>query len=416
MSEYRECRSLALKGVRLALAAALSLSVLTATAGDRERAKRIHDRLAGVPPTESVLADMAADINAGNVEDAAYTAMQNRHFYDVTIKNMVMPWTNEARTVFAPLNDYVATVIGLIRDDKDFRQVLYGDVVYTADGFIPAYSPNDNAHYQALDDQDANLKDVLVEHRQSALNSELPAAATAGVLTTRQAAKAFFIDGTNRAMFRFTMINYFCRDMEQLKDTRRPPDRIRQDVSRSPGGDSRIFLNNCVGCHSGMDPMAQAYAYYDYTYDEETDPEGQNGHLIFNAAGETDPVTESRVVEKYRINADNFPYGYITADDHWDNYWREGRNAVLDWGYAPVDPSIDGSGTGMKSLGKEMASSYAFAECQAKKVFRTVCLRQPTDSADRSEVSAMADSLKSNGFKLKKSFAEAAVYCSTDVQ
>ena len=65
-------------------------------------------------------------------------------------------------------------------------------------------------------------------------------------------------------MFRFTLINHLCRDMEQVHDTSRPPDRIRQDVSRSPGGDSRIFLNNCIGCHSGMDPMAQAFAYYDF--------------------------------------------------------------------------------------------------------------------------------------------------------
>ena len=43
-----------------------------------------------------------------------------------------------------------------------------------------------------------------------------------------------------------------------------PPDRIRQDVSRSPGGDSRVFLNSCIGCHSGMDPMAQAFAYYNF--------------------------------------------------------------------------------------------------------------------------------------------------------
>ena len=65
-------------------------------------------------------------------------------------------------------------------------------------------------------------------------------------------------------MFRFTMINHLCHDMEQLMDTTRPTDRIRQDVARSPGGDSRIFLNNCVGCHSGMDPMAQAFAYYNF--------------------------------------------------------------------------------------------------------------------------------------------------------
>ena len=99
-----------------------------------------------------------------------------------------------------------------------------------------------------------------------------PPAATAGVMTTRAAAKAFFIDGTNRAMFRFTLLNHMCDDLEQVKDITRVPDRIRQDVSRSPGGDSRLFLNNCIGCHSGMDPLAGAFAYYDYVYDVDDRP------------------------------------------------------------------------------------------------------------------------------------------------
>ena len=91
-----------------------------------------------------------------------------------------------------------------------------------------------------------------------------PAAATAGAITTRAAAEAFFIAGTNRAMFRFTLMNHMCMDMEQVHDTSIAPDRIRQDVSRSPGGDSRVFLNNCIGCHAGMDPLAQAFAYYNF--------------------------------------------------------------------------------------------------------------------------------------------------------
>jgi hypothetical protein len=85
-------------------------------------------------------------------------------------------------------------------------------------------------------------------------------------MTTRAAAEAFFIAGTNRAMFRFTLMNHMCMDMEQVLDTTIAPDRIRQDVSRGPGGDSRVFMNNCIGCHAGMDPLAQAFAYY--TFDE----------------------------------------------------------------------------------------------------------------------------------------------------
>src|SRR5690606_11279614 len=101
---------------------------------------------------------------------------------------------------------------------------------------------------------------------QGGLNG-LPYEATAGIITSRAAAQAFFILGTNRAMFRFTLLNHLCRDLEQVHDVTRPPDRIRQDISRSPGGDSSVYNNNCIGCHNGMDPLAQEFAYYDFDID-----------------------------------------------------------------------------------------------------------------------------------------------------
>ncbi|MGH8196206.1 MAG: hypothetical protein ACREQ8_17685, partial [Woeseiaceae bacterium] len=183
-------------------------------------------------------------------------------------------------------------------------------------------------------------------------------------------------------------MNHLCRDLEQVQDTSRPPDRIRQDVSRSPGGDSRIFLNNCIGCHSGMDPMAQAFAYYNFN---ET-----NGSIEY---------TPGQVQPKYFNNDANFPFGYRTPDDHWDNYWREGQNRFLGW-----DQSRPGSGNGAKSLGEELAASDAFASCQVKKVFRAVCLRAPEDAADRTRIAQMTSMFQTN-YSMKQTFAEAAVYC-----
>jgi len=365
----------------------------------RDQARRLHDRIAGVPPSAAVLDTMESDILGGNALAAAQLAMDNSAFYNVTLKNFVTPWTNEDQTVFAPLNDYTATVIGMIRDDVPFDQVLSADLLYVGKASLglPAYSMNDNDHYQAMEDQGIDLKTALVDTTQSAATT-LPAAAAAGVLTTRAAAQAFFIAGTNRAMFRFTMMNYLCTDLEPIKDTTRPPDRIRQDVSRSPGGDSRIFLNACVGCHAGMDPMAQAFAYYDY---DET-----AGSIDYNRVGTVDPDTGSRVQGKYLINSDNFKYGYVTTDDHWDNYWRNGPNAALGW-----DSALPGSGDGAKSLGAELAHSEAFAQCQAKKVFKAMCLRSPVDTTDRNEVSALAASLKTHNYSMKRIFSEAAVYC-----
>jgi hypothetical protein len=371
------------------LATLAALCAFPAGAGPREQARRIHDRLAGVPPTDAVLTQMAADIQGGNATGAAMLAMDSPSFYNVTLKNFVAPWTNRDRSVFVPLNDYTATVIGMIRDDVDFSTVLSADLVYVGNGSgAPAYSTGDNAHYQYLDDHHVDLKTALKPATQSGLLG-LPAAATAGVMTTRAAAAAFFINGTNRAMFRFTLINHLCRDMEQVQDSSLPPDRIRQDVSRSPGGDSRVFLNSCITCHDGMDPMAQAFAYYN-----------------FDATSGQEQYTAGKVQPKYLINSDNFKAGYVTTDDHWDNRWRQGSNQVLGF-----DTGRSGSGTGAKSLGDELAHSDAFAQCQVEKVFKAVCLREPGNAADRQAVSTIKASFRGGGYRMKQVFADAAVYC-----
>jgi len=364
-----------------------------AEADSRTQAKRIHDRLAGVPPTPAVLDEMAADVAAGRSTEAALKAMENRSFYDVTLKNFAMPWTNRDQTMFAPLNDYVATVIGMVRDDVPFNQVLSEDILYVGRSGLglPSYSGASNEHYEALEASGASLKDALVRTTQSAATG-LPPDATAGVVTTRAAAQAFFVAGTNRAMLRFTLMNHLCSDLEQLQDPTRPPDRIRQDVSRSPGGDSRVYLNNCIACHSGMDPLAQAYAYYDY---DET-----GGRLVYSAG---------QVRPKYFNNDDTFRPGYVTPDDSWANYWRAGRNSLVGW-----DGSLPGAGQGAKSLGRELAGSDRFARCQVEKVFRNVCFRAPSDGTDRARVDSMTASFRANGYQLKRVFAEAATYCMGD--
>lgn len=390
-------------GITWAVIAALLLGsiVQPLQAAPRDQAKRIHDRLVGTPPSDATLNAMAVLISstndtAGALNAATLAIDRNRPesspFYNVTLKNFATPWTNRDQTVFAPLNDYTATVIGMVRDDIPFSSVLSEDILYTAaSGGAPAYSPANNDHYQYLEDNHVDLRTVLQQTTQSSLNG-IPPAATAGVLTSRAASQAFFILGTNRAMFRFTMMNHMCRDLEQVHDTSRPPDRIRQDVTRSPGGDSRIFLNNCVGCHSGMDPMAQAFAYYNF--DE------ASGRLVYS---------QGQVHPKYLINPDNFKTGYVTPDDHWDNYWRAGQNTLLGWA-----SGLPGSGQGAKSLGVELASSDAFAECQVEKVFRNVCFRSPSDGADRGEVDRIVGVFRSSNYNLKRVFAEAAVYCRGD--
>jgi hypothetical protein len=384
--------------IALGMGLALLASGPQALADEREQARRMYERLTGTPPSPALLTTLTNRIVSNGLAATAQFIVDpaqphSKDFYSVTLKNFASPWTNRDQSIFAPLNDYTATVIGMVRDDADFRGILSEDVVYIGSGAgVPAYSATSNAHYEALESNNADLSQVLTRTAQSSLNG-LPTAATAGIITSRAASEAFFIDGTNRAMFRFTLLNHLCRDMEQVHDTSRPPDRIRQDVTRSPGGDSSVFNNNCIGCHSVMDSMAQAFAYYDF--DETV------GRLVY---------TPGQVQPKYLINSDNFKPGFVTPDDAWDNRMRRaGRNDVnvLGWGAGT------GQGNGAKSLGQELANSRAFAECQAEKAYRKVCFRAPTNSTERNIVDGIAAAFITNG-SMRSVFAATAAACAGD--
>ena len=106
MTARNRIRSLLCKACSTAvLVALMSGQASLVQAGPREQAKRIHDRIAGVPPSAAVLNAMESDIVSGNAIDAAFTAMDDIAFYDVTLKNFAAPWTNEAMSKFVPLND-----------------------------------------------------------------------------------------------------------------------------------------------------------------------------------------------------------------------------------------------------------------------------------------------------------------------
>jgi len=424
--------------MKIILLSLLGLTLLCSQAswgGDTERtqAKRIHDRLTGVNATNDAIDDMEDLLLLdGTGKSAAEYAIDttlnpNAHyFYNVTLKNFAAPWTNEAQTVFTPLNDYSATVIGAIRDGIDFRGILHENLVYVGNvGGLTPYQVDNNLHYEELENLgpiDGDLSDdtILVPDTQTNA-SGLDSNATAGIMTSRAAAMAFFSDGTNRAMFRFTLMNHLCTDLEPLKDVSRIPDRVRRDVSRSPGGDSRIFSNGCVGCHAGMDGMAGAFAFYEWDYTNNI----TDGQLRYQDTTNPkfDPVTG--VSLKHNINASNFEHGYVTVDESWINYWRNGPNSVLGvrpgsggkgWGHPGevLDDKDNAIGNGAKSLGVELANSKAFAQCQVDKAFKAICLRDPNVfDADRDERDAIVGRFASStyNYNMRDVFTDVAAFC-----
>jgi hypothetical protein len=327
--------------------------------------------------------------------------------------------------VFTPLNDYTATAIGLIRDGLDFRRILYDDILYVGNN-APAYNNSNNNHYEALEalnpatTGDLSNPAILQSTTQTSVRPGIPAA---GIMTSRAGAMSFYSAGTNRAMFRFTLMNHLCTDLEPLKDVSRSSDKVRRDVSRSPGGDSRLYLNGCVGCHAGMDGMAGAFAFYEW--------DSAAGRMLYRDTGnaalfEVDPASPSFGVSlKHNINENNFEYGHITEDDSWINYWRNGPNSKL--GLRPADdgPSATGwgaltnpdstgneTGNGARSLGIELSNSKAFAQCQVDKAFKSICLRDPNIFAgDRSARDGFVSNFVGNGYDMREVFTDVAAYC-----
>jgi hypothetical protein len=380
---------------RIAHAAFAALCVLSAAssqAGPREQAKRIYDRLTGTPPPAAVLDQLEAKVAAGDALGAANQAIATPSFYNTTVRELATPWTNRDRSVYADLNDSTATVIGMVRDDVPFDQVLSGDIVYTGSSTATTvpYSQADNAHYLDLQTKRVDLSNPanLVRTTQSSLpGAVLGANDTAGIMTTRGFAEAFLVAGTNRAAVRFASLNMLCMDMEDFRDVSAWPDRIRQDVNRSPGGDSNLFLNDCIGCHAGLDGLAGAFAFYDF--------DATAGKLNY---------TLNSVQPKFVKDANTFPFGYQTLGDSWINYWRTGPNAFVGW-------KGPGSGSGAKTLGTELAMTRQFSECQVKKVFQKICYREPNGAADLQAVQTIANSFEANNRSMKRVFAETAVYC-----
>jgi len=230
--QRRGATCITLSALSLLMAGSLFSSVAwSATAQELNQAKRIHERLTGVPPSQGDLQAMADLIATGGsngsytgAEAAASYAINNgarkSEFYTTRLKNFFVPYTNIEANALPPLNDAAATMIGMVRDDVPFDQVLYGDVLY-----IPAagYSSSSNASYEALDQGHVDLSDPtkLVASTQSAhspatgLDGSAPQ--HAGVLTTRAWGEAYYSAGTNRRVLRSVAVNFMCRDLEQLR-------------------------------------------------------------------------------------------------------------------------------------------------------------------------------------------------------
>ncbi|MFW7380012.1 MAG: hypothetical protein ACOH5I_14455 [Oligoflexus sp.] len=392
--------------MRLLTTSALLVGLMASQAwgaGDIKNARAavstVYKRLASVAPTvtelegwaqEYVAAENAAAERAVLLKVADAAVLQDT-FYSRAVLNFADPETNENMEVANQLTDMTATIVGMVRDEVDYRQILYGDQLYIPDPTtFPPYSIADNETYTQLYNQvvsgQAQLSQALQPVNQRDVITQLPV--HAGIFTTRGYGSVFYNDGTNRSPLRFTMVHYACRDLEQLSDITRPDVYVRRDVERTPGGDGEKFRTECVGCHAGMDPMTKAFSYIDFDID--------NATVIYS---------EGQAVPKVNRNPDTFPNGYAVRDDAWSNIWTEGSNANLGWNKEML------SGNGPKSWGESIATTTMFPECMAQRVYKTVCFKKSFNTRDRQNLRSLSKEFVDNGYNMKDLFKKAAVQC-----
>lgn len=381
-------------------------SASIAQAGPHERAIRLFDRIAGVPIqlNDPRLAQMEALIARGDLQGAAEIATDDDNFYNLTLVHMASQFTNPAHDPVVPLSDVTASIVGMVRDGRDMRELLTGNYIYIADPTrVPMVGNTNiqtdqaiyrsNQHYQSLETGRINLRQNLVQAPQRLFNSNnnngtlMDNPDPGGILTMRAWGQSYLDAGTNRRAFMGSMDQLLCSQLAQLRDASKPVDRIRRDVDRVPGGNVQTFMSTCRSCHSGMDGMTGAFAYLDW--------QANNGGFLF--------YTPATVRGKYNINTNIYPQGYITRDDSWLNYWVDGQNANLGW-----SSSVPTSGNGINSFGTMLANTRAFASCMVKRVWAETC-RRPAQAADNNIIASITDDFVASGYKLKRAFEKVSV-------
>jgi len=353
------------------------------------QAIRIFNRIAG---TSLSLDDprrpkMISLLAAGDKLGAIKIASDDDGFVNITVRQWAAPLSNRASDPLFEFNDFTAMVMGVTRDDRDFREILYGNFTYAAgpanaNGFFAGDpSPYNNSHYANLDSLRVNFRRNLVRKEpQSTYISE-----ASGVLTSRAWGKAHLEMGTNRRAIEFIFKQFMCTPLDEMRDSSMPDTFVRRDVDRSPGGNSQTYLNTCRSCHGGLDALAGAYAHLRFGFT-------QLGEGV---------IQEKKVTAKSNQNGNVYPAGHIVLNSNWENNFTANQNVAFGW-------RGEMKGAGISALGKMISESRGFSRCMAKRVFRQICYRSP-DAREQSVIEEAADNFENGGYKMKALFEDIAV-------
>ncbi len=421
-------KGLCMKPYRISTVVCFAFSALigaSAFAQSDDEVKKLAERIVGVklPGDSPLLSQMRILYNQGNRKAAAQLAINDPRFINVTTKQMALKMSTRAETMRTELNDFVATYIGVVRDDMDARQLLMGDFHYRADAAkIPAGVTVrsgvladlvlTNNHYLDLDKPNVDLSSVLVRVNKQLMASESGGSLMvvdnpdpAGLLTSRAFLGAHAIAGTNRRPVEYAMREFMCVAMAEWSDVGASDARIGRDIDRAPGGEPQKFLTSCKGCHTGMDGFRLAFSKNDFQTSNAY-PEGRVINSSLEAANFPGFIANTRVSSKMDKAPNNqvFPNGYVPVDTGWVNNSRgPSNNQLFGW-----RGNVAG-GVGVKTFAEAIAQSRRFSQCVVQRVYEGICRRPFSISLSKRYADAMANILEQNNYSIKNLATEVAL-------
>lgn len=438
----------------------------------RQLARKLYISLAGVTPTSAELDTLEAKITARQYTEAARDIIDQRagiknngSFYGSTVKDMVTPWTNKQKTTLAPLNDMSATIIGWVRDEKKFNEILYRDTVYKALGLtFSQLEIKTRAVGNGLTICSAYIADpspFRITHPDTATPNETdrtkwkcrPTKLTSQQITDNTTINALYLPSIDEVI-ETNLINTTNEHYESISkqafDLSAPGVLAHVTQMTKLHGNSRaiagLMSTRAYGTaylYAGTNRAPVAFAMEHFlckpmeSLNDTSISDFRNRRDVDRSPGGTSEIYKNRCVGchagmdalagafayydyangKVLYNAGKvapkmnhnvtFNEGFVTMSDSWINLWDQGQNATLKWG--PTN-----SGEGARSFGMLLSETEAFHSCMSKQVYEKVCARKATSDQDKARIFSLTETYKGSNFNMKNLFINAAVMCMED--
>ncbi len=400
------------------------IKVTPSLTGEPTQAEKVAVRLLSliakkkIPIDAGIVKDAAVHIGRGDYKKAARIGVELPDFYNNTVKEMGLKMSNREESVDVPLNDFAATMVGVVRDQINAKELLTGNFYYRGHRLVgvPAdlktHILQSNIHYNELDKQGYDLKKALVRvDGQKILDRKmLPISHPdpAGVLTSRAYLSAHAVAGTNRRQVEYAFKEFMCLEMSEVADTEVSDLRVGRDIDRFPANSNKKYQTSCKGCHTVMDGFRGAFAKIDFHPSRNFVMHGDQHKINRVKIGKDHfdyPKDKNIESISYKVNHNEFvfPNGYVTRDDSFYNYANRGSNKVLLGWRSPAS-----KGYGIGQFGQMISESKRFSQCMVKRVFEAIC---PVNINENilSKLENYVNDFEKSGYNMKALFIEAAV-------